>query len=70
MSRTGTLWLSEYERIGEDFAAGKMDEGEFINRMTHLGFDSDEIADHIIAVEDGVEPRRSRSTRTITKLES
>lgn len=46
------LWLNEYERIGDDFAAGKMDEAEFINRMVHLGFDNDEIADHIIAMEN------------------
>lgn len=46
------LWLNEYERLGDELADGRIEEAEFINRMTRLGFDADEIADHLIAVED------------------
>lgn len=48
-----TLWMIEYEKIEEDFAASKIDEQEVRSRLKSLGFDPDEINEHIdVLMED------------------
>lgn len=42
--------MIEYERIGEDFASGEIEEEEARARLKALGFDPHEIADHIDAL--------------------
>lgn len=47
MGAVKELWMDEYEKIGDEFIAGKIDESEARRRMYHLGFDRDEIDDHL-----------------------
>jgi hypothetical protein len=50
MSATREMYMAEIEQVGDDFAAGKIEEQEFRDRMRRLGFDPDEIDDHLEAL--------------------
>ena len=44
------LWLIEYEQIGEDLCAERIDLGMARSRLKSLGFDADEINCHLDAI--------------------
>ena len=44
------LWLIEYEQAFEDFDAGRIDADGLRGRLKRLGFDPDEIDDHVAPV--------------------
>jgi hypothetical protein len=44
------LWMLEYEQIAEDFARYG-DEDDYRSRMKRLGFDPDEIEEHLEALQ-------------------
>ena len=46
MGAVKALWMAEYEQIGDEYAAGKIDKYEFRTRMKKLGFDPLEIEEH------------------------
>lgn len=46
------LWLIAYERITEDFDAGEITIEEVADRLKRLGFDADEISDHIATLSE------------------
>jgi hypothetical protein len=50
-SHMSDLWITYYEQIAEDFTAGRIDEDEARARMKKLGFDADEIDEHLGALK-------------------
>lgn len=50
MSKSGTHWLTTYEECGNNLAAGYLTRAEAETILEGLGFDDDEIADHIDSV--------------------
>ena len=44
------IWLIFYEQTAEDLTAGRIDEAEARVRMKRLGFDPDEIDEHLSAL--------------------
>lgn len=50
MSRSGDLWMTKYEECGNNLAAGNLTRTEAEVILAELGFDEDEIADHIETV--------------------
>lgn len=50
------LWMIEYERVGEQFAAGEIDEETARAKLKALGFDQDEIDEHIDVLNEDREP--------------
>lgn len=51
MSLSKDQWMADYERVGEDFASGRIDRAEAEHEMKVLGFDPAEIAEHLDAIE-------------------
>ncbi len=51
------VWIAEYERTCEWFEDGEISEDDFRGRLIELGYDTQEIDDHIyqIRVERGEE---------------
>ncbi|MDE2105571.1 MAG: hypothetical protein KGL39_50560 [Patescibacteria group bacterium] len=41
------LWMVEYDQIEDDFLACKIDKIELIRRLRKVGFDEDEIQEHL-----------------------
>lgn len=46
------LWMIEFERLGEDFDAGRIDEPELRDRLRRLGLDQDGIDEHVRALRN------------------
>lgn len=44
------LWMLEYEQIAEDFYADRVDLSDVRHRLKKLGFDAEEIDDHVAAL--------------------
>jgi hypothetical protein len=61
LNRISMQWMTEVELCGEDFSAGKIDEGEFRKRMQRLGFDPGEIDEHLEAVTCGHEHSKAEA---------
>ena len=45
------MWIAAYEKLGEDFTDGIITTDEFRTRMKGLGFDEDEISEHISTID-------------------
>lgn len=45
MGRAKELWMDEVERVGDEFAAGKIEREEAETRLRQCGFDPGEISD-------------------------
>ena len=49
---TKDQWMIEYERIGEEYVAGQIDRDEAMVRLRAIGFDADEIDDHLSSLDE------------------
>ena len=47
------LWLAEVDRVGEDFADGRITRDEAEAELKRLGFDPQEIADQLDEIDPG-----------------
>lgn len=45
------LWLAEHERIGDEYGCDEIERAEAERRLRALGFDPDEIADQLDAID-------------------
>ena len=55
------LWMIQYEGACEDFYAGVLDENTFRLLLRQLGFDAQEIDDHLTAAVGEAVIERARS---------
>ena len=53
------LWIAEHERACEDLWSGAITEDDFKSRMKELGFDPQEIEDHLDAYRADMEDEKS-----------
>lgn len=52
MGRVNDMWIGKVEQIAEDYAIGKLEEGEVIAAMQTLGFTEDEADEHLAALKE------------------
>ena len=48
------MWMNEYERIEEDLTSGVIEADEARSRLASLGFNRDEIENHIDALQESM----------------
>ncbi len=52
MNKVNSLAQNEYETLGDKFMAGKIDETTFRLGLTVLGFEQDEIEEHVFVAKE------------------